>query len=107
MAAIYGPPVLRPGEIRKLIAAPDGRSRVERIVSRYLKEIGRHELHGHSLRHSFGALVTKSTRSIYIAQRLLGHVSPTTTSRFYSVFETSDADAAADAISASIKNHKY
>lgn len=192
MGNLYGPPVLRPAEIKKLLAAPDARSRVgrkhaamlailtgaglrlsearqlrmsnlerdggrirltfrtlkqrrvtwrtvtlapwattplnrwltysrftpdaylfpgkargscmslsgtERILERYLAAIGRDDLHGHSLRHTFGALVTKSTRSIFVAQMLLGHSSPITTSRYYSVFEVSDADDAADALS--------
>jgi integrase/recombinase XerD len=70
----------------------------QRITCRYLRAIGRGDLHTHSLRHTFGAMVTRETCSIYVAQRLLGHADPRTTARYYSAFEVSDADAAADAV---------
>lgn len=70
----------------------------ERIVGGYLRRIGRGDLRTHSLRHTFGAMVTRETRSIYVAQRLLGHADPRTTSRYYAAFDVTDADAAADAV---------
>ena len=71
----------------------------EKIVSRYLRAIGRQDLHTHSLRHTFGSLVTRETRSLFVAQKLLGHADPRTTSHYYSAFEISDADRAADVLS--------
>jgi len=70
----------------------------QKIVMRWLREIGRGDLRVHSLRHSFGAMVTRETRSIFVAQKLLGHADPRTTARYYAAFEVSDADAAADAV---------
>jgi hypothetical protein len=37
-----------------------------------------------------------------VAQKLLGHADPRTTSLYYSAFEVSDADAAADVLSRSV-----
>jgi site-specific recombinase XerD len=71
----------------------------EKIVSKYLRAVGRSDLHPHSLRHSFGSLVTRETRSLFVAQKLLGHADPRTTSQYYSAFEVSDADNAAEALS--------
>jgi integrase/recombinase XerC len=71
----------------------------EKVVTRYLRAIRRADLHTHSLRHSFGSLVTRETRSLFVAQKLLGHADPRTTSHYYSAFEVSDADAAADVLS--------
>lgn len=75
---------------------------VQKVAARYLREIGRADLHPHSLRHSYGAMVTRETKSIYIAQKMLGHSDPRTTARYYTAFEVSDADEAADAISAAL-----
>ena len=47
-------------------------------------------------------MVVRETRSLYTAQRLLGHTDPRVTARYYAAFETSDADAAADALSSSV-----
>ena len=66
-----------------------------RIVKAYLRQIGRSDLRPHSLRHSVGAIVTRQS-GIWVAQKVLGHASPTTTSRFYSAFDVTDADIAAD-----------
>jgi len=66
-----------------------------RIVRYYLAKIGRSDLRPHSLRHSVGAIVTRQS-GIWVAQKVLGHASPTTTSRFYSAFDVTDADIAAD-----------
>jgi integrase/recombinase XerD len=70
----------------------------EKVVNRYLALVGRGDLHTHSLRHTYGSMVTRETRSIFVAQKLLGHADPRTTARYYSAFEVSDADAAADAL---------
>jgi integrase/recombinase XerD len=74
----------------------------EKVVNRYLGLVGRGDLHTHSLRHTYGSMVTRETRSIFVAQKLLGHADPRTTAKYYSAFEVSDADAAADALSASV-----
>jgi integrase len=76
--------------------------RAEKVATDYLVRIGRPDLHTHSLRHSFGALVTRETKSIFVASKLLGHADPRTTARFYAAFEVSDADAAAEAIEAAL-----
>jgi integrase/recombinase XerD len=70
----------------------------EKIVNRYLELVGRGDLHTHSLRHTYGSMVTRETKSIFVAQKLLGHADPRTTARYYSAFEVSDADDAADAL---------
>jgi integrase len=70
----------------------------EKVVNRYLALVGRGDLHTHSLRHTYGSMVTRETRSIFVAQKLLGHADPRTTARYYSAFEVSDADDAADAL---------
>jgi len=72
-----------------------------RIVRYYLAKIGRSDLRPHSLRHSVGAIVTRQS-GVWVAQKVLGHASPTTTSRFYSAFDVTDSDAAADAIERSM-----
>ena len=66
-----------------------------RLVRYYLAKIGRSDLRPHSLRHSVGAIVTRQS-GIWVAQKVLGHASPTTTSRFYSAFDVTDSDLAAD-----------
>ena len=68
------------------------------IATRHLGAIGRRDLHCHSLRHTFGAMITRATRSIFVTQRLLGHTDPRVTARAYSCFDPSDADDAADAL---------
>ena len=68
-----------------------------RLVRYYLEKIGAGWARPHTLRHSYGAIVTRQS-GIWVAQKVLGHASPTTTSRFYSAFDVTDSDAAADAI---------
>lgn len=75
----------------------------EKIVNKYLAAVGRPDLHTHSLRHTFASLVMRETRSIFVAQKLLGHADPWTTARYYSAFEVTDADNAADALSAILR----
>ena len=72
--------------------------RAEKVATDYLARIGQPDLHTHSLRHTFGAMVTRETKSIFVASKLLGHADPRTTARFYAAFEVSDADAAAEAL---------
>ena len=69
-----------------------------RIVTSYLRKIGRGDLHPHSLRHGVGAMITRATGSIFCAQSVLGHASPTTTAKFYACWAVEDADRASDAI---------
>lgn len=79
----------------------------EKIVNKYLAVVGRSDLHTHSLRHTFGSMVTRETRSIFVAQKLLGHADPRTTARYYSAFEVTDADNAADVLSAVLARGKW
>jgi integrase len=44
-------------------------------------------------------MVVRETRSIFTAQKLLGHSDPRVTSTYYAAFDVSDADAAAQALS--------
>jgi integrase len=76
-----------------------GIAAAQRAVKKHLARIGRTDLHTHSLRHSYASIVVRETRSIFVAQKLLGHADPRTTAKFYAAFEVSDADAAADALS--------
>ena len=69
-----------------------------RIVTRYLRQVGRTDLHCHSLRHTVGAMIVRSTGSIYSAQKVLGHSSPATTSAYYACFSVEDSDKVADAL---------
>ena len=78
-----------------------------RIVTRYLRQVGRTDLHCHSLRHTVGAQIVRATGSIYSAQRVLGHSSPATTSAYYACFDTRDADQVADALAAVWQPRKY
>src|SRR5436190_22707011 len=78
----------------------------EKIVNRYLTLVGRSDLHPHSLRHSFASIVVRETRSIFVAQKLLGHADPRTTAKYYSAFETTDADNAADALTLAMARRK-
>lgn len=55
-------------------------------------------LHAHSLRHSFASAVMRQTGNLFLTQQVLGHASPTTTSRYYLAFSSRDADAAAQAL---------
>jgi integrase len=73
-----------------------------RTVRYYLEKIGRPDLRPHSLRHSYGAIVTRQS-GVWVAQKVLGHASPTTTSRFYSAFDVSDSDLAADKLEEALK----
>ena len=66
-----------------------------RVVRSYLEKIGAGWARPHTLRHSYGAIVTRQS-GVWVAQKVLGHASPTTTSRFYSAFDVTDADIAAD-----------
>lgn len=52
-------------------------------------------LHAHSLRHTFGSTIMRRTGNLFLAQRVLGHASPTTTTRYYLAFSPRDADEAA------------
>ena len=78
----------------------------EKIVVKYLIDINRSDLHTHSLRHTFGSMVTRETRSLFVAQKLLGHADPRTTSHYYSAFEVSDADGAADVLTKALSGRR-
>jgi len=74
------------------------RRQAQHIVRWWMTKIGRGDITCHGCRHTFGSMVTKYTRSIFVAQKLLGHVDPQTTAMYYAAFEVSDADEAADLI---------
>jgi integrase len=86
---------------------PLSTSAARRVAKAYLLKLGRSDLHCHSLRHSFGSMVVKTTRNIWVAQHLLGHSSPAVTSRYYASFDPTDAIAAADALAAAISPRKF
>ncbi len=73
-----------------------------KIAKHYMREVGAGAYRVHDLRHSFASIVVRETRSIFTAQKLLGHASPATTARFYAAFEVSDSDNAADAVSSAL-----
>lgn len=74
------------------------RRKAQDIVRWWMAQVGRRDITCHGCRHTFGSMVTRYTRSIFVAQKLLGHVDPQTTARYYAAFEVSDADEAADLI---------
>lgn len=78
-----------------------------RIVTRYLRQAGRPDLHCHSLRHTVGAQIVRATGSIYSAQRVLGHSSPAVTSAYYACFDVRDADEVADALAGVWQPRKF
>lgn len=55
-------------------------------------------LHAHSLRHTFASTLMRATGDLFVTQRVLGHASPATTSKYYLAFSARDADEAAEAI---------
>jgi integrase len=73
-----------------------------RIVTCYLREIGRGDLHCHSLRHSCLSILVRETGSIYMAQKMAGHKDPRTTSQFYARYDVSDSDRCADALTGAL-----
>jgi len=74
-----------------------------RLVRYYLAKIGRSDLRPHSLRHTVGALVTKATGGTRTAQKILGHQNQATTDKYYSCWDLSDADIAADKLEEAMK----
>jgi integrase len=63
---------------------------VTKRIRHYIRKAGlRHELHFHSLRHSFASLLIQSGESLYTVQKLLGHTSPRMT-QVYSHLEPTD-----------------
>jgi len=77
------------------------------IVKRYLRQIGRGDLHCHDLRHSFATEVIRTSRSIFVCAKLLGHADPRTTQGFYAAWDSSEADAASDLLGPVISPRKY
>ena len=53
------------------------------LVSRFAAEVGIKHFGPHSFRHNLGIRIVRSTGNIKLAQKLLGHKSIETTSRFY------------------------
>jgi len=81
---------------------PLGTRQARRIVKSYLIAVGAGQYRVHDLRHTFASIVVRETRSIFVAQKLLGHEDPRTTAKAYARFDVSDADAAADAVTTAL-----
>ena len=74
-------------------------SDIYRFWDRLRHQLGLENVRLHDLRHTFASLVVNSGNSLYHAQRLLGHMSPTTTMR-YAHLEKSGLLGICNAISA-------
>lgn len=74
---------------------------VQRTCTQYLKLLGRSDMRGHGLRHSFASQVVREV-DIYTASQLLGHRSLDMTRRFYASFDLKDAAKAADALASAM-----
>lgn len=59
-------------------------------------------VHAHSLRHSFASALMRATGDLFKVQRVLGHASPTTTSRYYLAYSSRESDEAASAIESTL-----
>jgi len=71
----------------------------QQVVKKWLREAGLPStFHAHSLRHTFASTLMRATGDLFVTQRVLGHASPATTSKYYLAFSTRDADAAAGAV---------
>lgn len=55
-------------------------------------------VHAHSLRHTYASTIMRATGDLHLVQNILGHASPTTTSRYYLAFSPRDADRGAEAM---------
>jgi integrase/recombinase XerC len=76
------------------------------VIKDYLTQIGAGQYRVHDLRHTFASIVVRETRSIFVAQKLLGHTDPRTTAAYYACFDVSDADAAAEATATGLARRK-
>lgn len=52
-------------------------------------------VHPHSLRHSYGSKLMRSTGDLFLVSRVLGHANVNTTSKYYLSYDASYADRAA------------
>ena len=80
--------------MKTTLSTATGRLIVEERTKQALGAEATSHITPHSLRHTYGSMVTRETRSIFVAQKLLGHADPRTTARYYAGFEVGDADDA-------------
>jgi integrase len=93
-----GTPWLFPGAKGKALCVRT----IEMRVAVYLADIGRCDLHLHSLRHSALSILMRQTGDLYRVQRQAGHASPTTTAQAYLSWSTREADENATAMASAL-----
>ena len=81
---------------------PLGTRQARRIIKGLLNSVGAGQYRVHDLRHTYASIVVRETRSIFVAQKLLGHSDPRITSRAYAQWDTTDSDNAALAVAGAL-----
>jgi integrase/recombinase XerD len=72
--------------------------RAQATVKLYCRVAGMPWVHAHSLRHTCASTVMRATGDLHLVQNVMGHASPTTTSKYYLAFSPRDADRGAEAM---------
>ncbi len=70
----------------------------QKVVKARCTAAGLPWVHAHSLRHTCASTVMRATGDLHLVQRVMGHASPSTTSRYYLAFSPRDADRGAEAM---------
>lgn len=70
----------------------------QKVVKSRCTAAGLPWVHAHSLRHTCASTVMRATGDLHLVQNVMGHASPTTTSRYYLAFSPRDADRGAEAM---------
>lgn len=70
----------------------------QKVVKARCAAVGLPWVHAHSLRHTCASTVMRATGDLHLVQNVLGHASPSTTSRYYLAFSPRDADRGAEAM---------